>query len=237
MSEIDYSQRPLTYRDIEAYTQGLEIKDLARRRAVSTLPIIYSGKGDLTVVQQDFGIEAHEPTFTPYKDKRGRITPAESLDIGWRVYEETQSYHTEDLSTYNGAIEPLSLRSLLTSTNAEMPGERTIKGDIDLLSTNARPSQVQEDWYDVKDRGTPANAFFDSQDQMDGSPILGFAGGFGPQTVPFDDVSDPACIQVTGRFFREGSVFGRTRKSHGKGFTYDNSTVGTDSLAFGGLKR
>ncbi len=237
MSEIDYSQRPLTYRDVEAYTQGIEIKSLNRRRAVSSLPVITSGIGDLTVLQQDFGLVAQEPTFTPCVDRRGRIKPAEILSLGWIAYQETQSYHTEDLSTLNGAIEPLSIRSLLTSSTAELPGERTVKCDIGLLSVNGRPSQVQEDWYDVRDVGSADNAFFDSQDQTGFTPIPGFSGGHGPQPVPFDDVCDPIAIQVTGRFFREGSEFGRTRKSHGKGFTYDNSVVGTDSLAYGGLKR
>jgi len=237
VSEIDYSQRPLTYRDVEAYTQGFEIRDLGKRRVVSTLPVMLSGTGDLTVLKQDFGLDAQEPTFSPYRDKRGRIAPAESLQMGWRTFDETQSYHAEDLSNFNGVIEPLAIRTLLTSVAPEMPGERTIKGDIDLLSLNGRPSQVQEDWYDIRDRGTVHNAFFDAQDQVGYTPVPGFSGGHGPQEVPFSDNTDPVCIVVTGRFFQEGSVFGRTRKTHGKGFTYDNSPIGTDSLAYGGLKR
>ena len=238
MSEIDYSQRPLTYRDVETYTQGVEIRDLARRRAVSTLPVVYSGNSDLSIVKQDFGIESSEPLLTPFNDKRGRILPAEMLNLGWEKFEETQSYHTEDISTQNGAIEPLSIRSLLTSNNAEIPGERTIKGDIGLLSVNTRPSPIQEDTYDVRETGKPGNAFFDAQDQTLGSPILGFAGVHQAQYVPFDDLgSEVSSVYYTGKYFKEGSEFGDTRKTRGRGFTYDNCVVGTDSIAFGGLKR
>lgn len=236
-SEIDYSQRPVTYVEIESFTQGVEIKDLARRRAVSSLPIIYSGRADLSIEQQDFGIVAQEEKLTAFSDKRGRISPDEMLEVGWRAAIETQSYHSEDVATSNGAIEPLSIRSLLTSNNVEIPGERTIKGDAGFLSVNGRPSPIQDDWYDVRERGRVGNAFFDAQDQFFGNPMTGFSGLSAPQSVPFDDVQAVKSVYYTGRYFRQGSEFGTTRKSRGRGFTYDNCDVGTDSIAYGGLKR
>jgi hypothetical protein len=236
-SEIDYSQAPVTYAVIESFTQGVEIQNLARRRAVSTLPIIYTGNSDFSIEQQDFGIVAFEDQLTPFQDKRGRILPAEKLNIGWKSYEETQSYHSEDLSTANGLIEPLAIRSLLTSNNAEIPGERTIKGDVGLLSVNSRPSPIQEDWYDVRERGDSGNAFFDAQDQFSGVSVTGFSGGSAPQAVAFNDSQTVSSVHYTGRYFSPGGEFGSFRKTHGRGFTYDNSDVGTDSLAYGGLKR
>lgn len=236
-SEIDYSQQPVTYANIESYTQGIEIKDLARRRAVSTLPIVYSGRADLSIEVQDVGLVAQEEQFTAFSDKRGRMLPSEMLEIGWRAPLETQSYHTEDVSNTNGAIEPLAIRSLLTSNNGEMPGERTIKADIGLLSVNSKPSPVQEDWFDVRERGTPGNAFFDAQDQFFGRSTTGYAGLFAPQTVPFNDVHPVKSVHYTGRYFRSDNERGVNRKSRGRGFTYDNCEVGTDSIAYGGLKR
>lgn len=237
-SKIDYSQSPLSYRDVEAFTQGIEIRDLARRRAVSSLPIVYSGNGDLSIVKQDFGIVAEEESLLPFFDKRGRVPTADTLDLGWRTFKETQSYHTADISTANGAIEPLAIRSLLTSQEAELPGERTIKGDIGLLSVNSRPSPMQEDTYDVREAGRSGNAFFDSQDQFFGNPITGFSGVHESQPVAFDDAAvTVTSVEFTGRYFREGSEFGLYRKTHGRGHTYNNCVVGTDSIAYGGLKR
>lgn len=237
MSDIDYSQRPLTYRDVESFTQGVEIKNLNRRRAVSTLPIMYSGKGDLSIEKQDFGIVAEEPQLTPFSDKLGRLSAETALDLGRFAYTEVQSYHTEDISTFNGAIEPLSIRSQLTSTNAELPGERGVKADVGFLSVNNRPAPIQDDWIDVRERGRPGNAFFDAQDQFFGNPTTGYSGIYAPQPVPFDDQVSVKSVLYTGRYFREGSEFGKHRKSLGRGYTYDNCEVGTDSIAFGGLKR
>ena len=235
--EIDYSQTPVTYVDIECFTQGVEIKNLSRRRAVSSLPIIFSGREDFYIETQDFGIVAQEDTLTPFSDKRGRILPAEVLDVGWQTFEEIQSYHSEDISTRNGAIEPLAIRSLLTSDNCERPGQRTIKGDIGFLSVNSRPSPVQEDWYDVLEQGSSGNAFIDSQDQFFGNPMTGYSGMSAPQPAPFRDSQTVKSVLYTGRYFREGSEFGDSRRSRGRGFTYDNCDVGTDSIAYGGLKR
>lgn len=236
-SKIDYSQAPVTYAEIESFTQGIEIQNLARRRAVSALPIVYSGNDDLSIVQQDFGIVANEDQLTPFQDKRGRILPAEILVMGWQTFEETQSYHTNDLVNTNGVLEPLAIRSLLTATNAEIACERTIKGDAGLLSVNSRPSIMQDDWYDVRERGMPGNAFFDAQDQVSNMSIVGFSGGSAPQPVPFDDAQKVKSVYYTGRYFLPGGEFGVSRKTYGRGFTYDNATVGTDSLAYGGLKR
>jgi hypothetical protein len=239
MSQIDYSQRPLTYRDVESYTQGVEIRDLARRRAVSNLPIIYSGLADLTVVQQDFGIVAVEDSYTPFKDRRGRVLPQEVLDLGPKAFTETQSYHSEDLSTENGLIEPLSIRETLTSTSANYPAARGIKGDVELLSINARGSAVQSDTYEFAPSSTPGNAFFDSQDQFDTLPVPGYSGIQQSQSAPFDDqgLMSVKSVYYTGRYPREAGEFGTKKKALGRGFTYDNCKYGTDSIAFGGLTR
>ncbi len=239
MSEIDYSQRPLTYRDIESYTQGVEIRDLSRRRAVSNLPIIYSGAGDLSVVNQDFGIVAFEDAYTPFSDKRGRVLPQEVLDLGAKTFDETQSYHTDDLSTTNGLIEPLSIRETLTSTNANFPAVRGIKGDVDLLSINSKGSSVQTDTYEFAPESAPGNAFFDAQDQFDTLPIPGFSGIQQAQSSPFDDqgLMVVKSVYYTGRYSREAGEFGTKKKALGRGFTYDNCKYGTDSIAFGGLTR
>jgi hypothetical protein len=237
--EIDYSQTPLTYRDVESFTQGVEIRDLARRRAVSTLPIIYSGQGDLTIVRQDVGQGAAEDVYTPFHDRRGRVQPQEMLDLGFRAYDEVQSYHTNDLSTMNGVIEPLSIRDALTATQAELPMLRTIKGDVGLLSVNDKGSAIQSDTYEFAPIPTPGNAFYDAQDVLATYPIPGFAGMTGPAPSPFNDYETQSVTSVyyTGRYPKEGGEFGTTRKALGRGHTYDNCMYGTDSIAYGGLKR
>lgn len=237
--EIDYSQAPLTYRDVESFTQGVEIRDLARRRAVSTLPIIYSGQGDLTITRQDVGQGATEDVYVPFVDRRGRLQPQEILDLGAKSYDEVQSYHTNDLSTMNGVIEPLSIRDALTATLAEFPMLRTIKGDVGLLSVNGKSSAIQSDTYEFSPIPAPANAFFDAQDVLATQPIPGFAGMSGPSPTPFDDYATQSVKSVyyTGRYPREGGEFGTTRKALGRGHTYDNCMYGTDSIAYGGLKR
>lgn len=237
--EIDYSQAPLTYRDLEAFTQGVEIRDLSRRRAVSALPIIYSGKGDLTIIQQDVGQGAVEDVYVPFLDRRGRLHPSEILDLGFRAYDEVQSYHTNDLSTMNGVIEPLSIRDALTATQAELPMLRTIKGDVGLLSVNGKGSAIQSDTYEFAPIPSPANAFFDSQDVLATQPIPGFAGMSGPTPSPFNDYTtqDVKSVYYTGRYPKEAGEFGTTRRAMGRGHTYDNCMYGTDSIAYGGLKR
>ena len=236
---IDYSQTPLTYRDVEAYTQGVEIRNLSRRRAVSTLPVIYGGQGELTIVQLNFGQGASESEYTPFRDRRGTLLPTEILDLGRKTFDEIQSYHTEDLTTFNGVIEPLSIRDALTSTHAELKSLRSIKGDIGLYSINGMGSIMQEETYEFAPNQAPGSAFYDSQDTFGTRGVPGYSGIESSQPSPFDDqhTQEVKSVYYTGRYPREAPEFGITRKAAGRGFTYDNCKYGTDSLAFGGLTR
>lgn len=239
MSEIDYSMTPTSYERLESYTQGVEIRDLTRRKFVSALPVVCSSNTDFSVDGFTLGQGYQEPSYTPFSDRRGRMATYELLDNRYQTLAEVQSYKTEDGFTLNGVIEPLDIRTSLTYTPADFPGARMMKGDLELLSVNSRPSQFASNVYEVVQFNVVDDAFFDAQDVVLDKAVPGFAGMRGRNVRPFSDLSSrvSASIYDTGLYFRHGSEFGDTRKSAGTGMTYDNARYGTDSLAFGGLLR
>ncbi len=239
MAEIDYSMTPVSYSDIESFTQGVEINDLSRRKFISALPVIRSSLDDFSVEGFVLGQGHSEDAYTPFFDRRGRMASYELLDNRYQTLSEVQSYKTEDDFTLNGVIEPLDIRTTLTYTPADFPGARTMKGDLELLSVNSRPSQFASNVYEIEQFNAVDDAFFDSQDVSIGKALPGFAGMRGRNVRPFNDESSQvtASIYNSGRYFRHGGEFGEARKSAGTGMTYDNARYGTDSLAFGGLLR
>ena len=149
MSEIDYSMTPTSYERLESYTQGVEIRDLTRRKFVSALPVVCSSNTDFSVDGFTLGQGYQEPSYTPFSDRRGRMATYELLDNRYQTLAEVQSYKTEDGFTLNGVIEPLDIRTSLTYTPADFPGARMMKGDLELLSVNSRPSQFASNIYEV----------------------------------------------------------------------------------------
>jgi hypothetical protein len=251
MSEtIESFLRPSEYADFEKFTQGVEIKDLGKRVFNSNSPIITSGQLDFTITVIDIGqdagagstrkpfndrVGAQMPAgpFESFKDRLGVLTPDVILDTNGG---EGEIYAT-DPSLINGAIEPLPVKYTSNFNLAEVAPARGVRADCEALSVNSRPSALFVHIYEVGDVSSDDNAFFDAQDVVSGIPVPGYSGIFGADRTPFRDHETWPEGIVAGTFFRHGSEFGRSRKSAGTGFTYHNSRYGTDSVAFGGLKR
>jgi hypothetical protein len=232
MSEIETSLLPQTYSDIRDFTQGIEVKDYARRVFESNSPLLSSGRSDFSVEVMDLGHHTGPGGYQPFTEKRGTITAVQMLDAAGDV-----GIYGDDRGFINSTIEPLPVRLTATTQIIGVVPACGIKADCETLSLNSRPSAQIVNFYERESVSSTDNAFFDATDTAVGKPIPGFMGMFGSDRTPFNEgLIDPKGI-VVGRFFRHGGSLGPTRRSAGTGFTYHNSDYGVDSVAFGGLKR
>jgi len=225
----------MSYTDVEAYTQGVEIRDISRRRFISRLPVVSSGKDDLSLDTGVVGQRGFYETYEPFLDKKGRLT-AEEVVSNPRLYDRDAQTDSSDFISDSGVIDPLAVRYSASFVSAEGLPARGVRGDLN-TSVNRKPSPLISNVFDVTARSGVNNAFFDAQDVVLSIPIPGYSGTSDIEVTPFDDASVDASGIVRDKFFRQGSEFGNTRKSAATGFTYSNSRYGLDSVAFGGLTR
>lgn len=156
----------------------------------------------------------------------------------------------------DGVIEPLTIRSAIAGTSIDVPFEAKStwgsieEGNIDYTRRSDRIFQ----YYDVKIPSI-VSPFIDSGEyfgtHLTGSVIL--PGEFSSNRKiirPFSDTDKSAVYDITASInsadianairamlSSQDEFLPRDVRSSGAGFTYDNTPMGTDSLAFGGLKR
>ena len=225
----------MRYADVEGYTQGVEIRDISKRRFISRLPVVTSGKDDFSLDTGVVGQRGFYESYTPFLDKKGRLT-AEEIVSNTMLYDRDAQSESSDFISDSGVIDPLAVRYSPSFVSSEGLPARGVRGDMN-TSINRKPSPLISNVFDVTARTGVNNAFFDAQDVVLTIPIPGYSGTSDVEVTPFDDASVDAAGIVRDKFFRQGSEFGNTRKSAGTGFTYGNSRYGLDSVAFGGLTR
>tara|TARA_B100000700_G_scaffold322643_1_gene424640 strand:+ start:8497 stop:9444 length:948 start_codon:yes stop_codon:yes gene_type:complete len=145
----------------------------------------------------------------------------------------------------DGVIEPLAIREIISNRSAETPfiahrvRAHLMDGNIernygtDMISqTISLTGSIQTD------------PFIDAAEiaMSDGSTFSLFAQGYSSDlkrlSAPYIDNRESFCkILVGSGTIRELGLIDSNHKSAGSGFTYGNNPEGTDSIAFGGLKR
>jgi hypothetical protein len=151
-----------------------------------------------------------------------------------------------DPDQLSGIIEPLSIRDVLSTRGAETPftarkiSACIIDGNFEKIHGSDRILQETH-----LTGSTVYDSFIDSAEtaMVDGSGFVLFAPGFSSDikvtSTPFiDDTYDFYKVLVgTGSVVRSAGLVDRDRRSAKAGFVYANNPLGTDSIAFGGLKR
>jgi len=153
----------------------------------------------------------------------------------------------------NGVLEPLTIRRVADRTSIEHPYiAHSIWGSTGHEIDDERRSAFVTDYVPiVKDRGTSISPFLDSTDAIGTVELPGFINDEPRSLAPHLDGDDSshksaklstrpddvlrlaveAMSEVGEDMVRRGFVIST------RGFEYDNNEEGTDSVAFGGLKK
>jgi hypothetical protein len=151
---------------------------------------------------------------------------------------------------FDGAIEPFPIREVISNRSAETPfvahkvRAHIMDGNIESIYGSDLITQI------IAVTGSQeVDPFIDSAEAaMSAGTFTLFAPGFTSEierlSPPFFDRGSPApgkdmlCSILVGTgSLRDLGLIDPHHKSAGSGFTYENNVEGTDSIAFGGLKR
>jgi len=152
----------------------------------------------------------------------------------------------KDPDQLSGVIEPLSIRDILSTRGAETPftarkiSACILDGNFEKIHGSDRILQETH-----LTGSTVYDSFIDSAEtaMVDGSGFVLFAPGYSSDinvtSAPFidDTYSFYKVLVGTGSSVRSAGLVDRDHKSAKAGFVHANNPLGTDSIAFGGLKR
>ena len=243
---------------IDQYRQGISIRSMADS-SLSMLPVITFGIVELWESPGEDG------TIAPFDDIVGKFTAVSFLnDPGTQVYPANiVSPVLRDPATMNGIIEPLAIRTKLSNTSTDGP---IVAHDIRAslfpdsgLGIFSKSSEISG-FISLSNSDVIA-PFLDSQESLIGNASFRIATpGFDypeqKNMPPYDDsvVINTTTLaefvtQRTLGIFNLNERVGVYVKSATAGFVYRNyesvkakktgaqKTNGTDSIAFGGLKK
>lgn len=240
--------------DIDHLRQGVEIVT-DRQRFAGTLPKLETGDPEHQLELTVFG-QSSEFTANVLFEEIVRFDPVAFIEnnetLIYPVVLDNVNY--EDPELLGGFIQPLSIQSrdlLPASTEFEPHDIRALLMDGNesvFRNSNRIVSQV-----DRLEPSSSADLYIDASDYMgDGLNVVNLGGLFPEQERQLRPFNESAFLSRT---FRSGSLAGDIAtalismsndsdtyivdayRSAGTGFTFDNSLYGTDSIAFGGLKR
>jgi hypothetical protein len=267
--------------DVDAYRQGISIRSFADYSCIlvptltpNGFPAKTSTRFNFSVEQTTFGIvelwedPGEDGTPAPFEDITGNFDAKTYLtDTGTQIYPVVLfSPVLRDPSTMNGVIEPLAIRTKLSTTNTEGP---EVAHDIRATLLPNEGAEIVGMFAQIGNFikfNSPSKIapFYDAQDVLmensEGTYRLS-APGFNfpePRSIaPFDEsinlntstltVADGSlnALDLTGLDAKYG-IYG---KSSTTGFEYRSSTsvklrktgaqrvLGVDSIAFGGFKK
>ena len=150
----------------------------------------------------------------------------------------------------DGVIEPLAIREVISNRSAETPFvAHKIRADILFGSTdpvygsNMITQIMSITGSGVDFRHGSASPFIDAAESgLSNESITLFAPGYNTdiqrKSAPFLDSKERFCKILVGTgSIRDLGMVDEHHKSQAAGFDYVNNPLGTDSIAFGGLKR
>lgn len=241
---------------IDGYRQGVEITLMKHFDA--GLGKIHAGEPGHVLRKNRFGMDKNfmpAPEFQEL-DYFNPIKFMEAQDNGSYLYDSIFTFpiitgdnvQIENY-TYNGTIEPLSIRSVASFYSIDAPFEaHSVRGEV----MGSSPDQTSATSYIVTvndfDAAPDYIEFLDMVDMIDAStPLQGYFRPDKSKLKPFVDQRDPRNVLYSSRqsdmnnalSLMTGSsdnYVSYKQVSATSGWDFDvNSSVGTDSLAFGGM--
>jgi hypothetical protein len=233
---------------IDPFRQGVELTHIKHFDA--GIVKIHAGEPGHGLKRNGFGMGKsfiHEPIF---KDVDCFTSPVDFIEA--QLYAQNQATVTKAASwpaitdtndnVLDGVIEPLLLRKVPTSTIF-----RTVAGTV--MSGN--PNQFDAcDQVLTVDQYEPLNeqiAYFDMVDMFNDIPMNEYFTHERATLSPFDDVRLPRNVAISTTYesamdaalsLMTGSsdnYISPGQKSAASGWYYDNASMGTDSISFGGM--
>lgn len=243
---------------IDHLRQGVEITR-STHRYVSTLPLIGTGNENHEIELISFG-QSSEFTVDSKFEEVDRFNPVSFITnqdtLTFPVVLDNPSY--EDPERMGGYIQPLTIaaRDLLTSTAEFEPHD--IRAHLSDGNENSFGTMnIITNIIDLHETQSFDDLYIDSADVMgniSGSiSLMGFFPDKERTLSPFNETKFLSKTFISGTLTGTSSYDMITNimsmsadtstyiidgfKTAGMGFTYDNMRYGTDSIAFGGLKK
>lgn len=246
--------------DYNQFRQGIYARGPFERRG--TLPILGPEIDGFYISGSSFGQPKTFSNETKFDDltKPDAVSFISDVARGNRYPDFNTNVDLSTPSQMDGTLEPLTIRKLIARTSVYTPVEaHTVKGHIQEGNESLRGTDAIHQYYEVTypARSITFPSYVDGQREL--LPVSGsnYITAADTTTVknstsitPFDesvnDRTDMLGVTLTGNEIKDAllqmdpnsdSFIPQDCKSSGAGFTYVNSTAGTDSIAFGGLKR
>jgi hypothetical protein len=146
----------------------------------------------------------------------------------------------------DGVIEPLAIREVISNRSAETPFvAHKVRADILGGSTHRANGSdlITQILHISSSHRESSSPFIDAAESgLSNESITLFAPGYNTdiqrKLPPFLDSKERFCKILVGTgSIRDLGMVDEHHKSQGAGFDYSNNPLGTDSIAFGGLKR
>lgn len=241
---------------INQFRQGVHAFGNFERRGM--LPIVSSECGNALILPVVFGQPKTFSDSVFFQDL------ADFDPVVWINDEnETQTYpaylgnvNLRDPGQMDGVLEPLGIRGKISMTSIDFPFEsHDIRGNLQNGSEDIRGNTAQIFQSYPVERPAITVPFFDADEYMGSTDqtSIRMPSVFSDKraiTRPYDEIDvvefDKLGVTLTGDDMigalstmnpATDDLLLLDNRSAGAGYTYTNTTAGTDSLAFGGLKK
>lgn len=239
---------------IDPYTQGVEIT--RESQYVAGLAKIWSGEPGHRLLKAGFGMErnffpdpkfAEMDLFDPVRYLRAQEveSPLWYNIITYPIV--TGDNDQMENFNFNGIIEPLTIRPVVSFSSIETPFEsHSVRGSYSGGNLNQLGGSDQVLTVDYFEPTQQAIGYLDMVDMFEGRPLNGFFRHEFTTILPYNDArlsrnilkqepSDMVAVLslMTGS---TDNYIKHNQRSNTAGWSYDgNTNIGTDSLAFGGM--
>lgn len=241
---------------IDAFRQGVEIT--LTKHYVSGTAKIYAGERGHVMRRNHYGLTQTPITSgVPFVDMQNfnvvAFVSASSIrEVPFPIVVGDGEQQIGRNGILDGIIEPLTIRAKAGFFSLDVPREsHDVRGSFGCGNIDHFDAADQVLSIDYVDQNTDAKEFMDMVDMFDGRiPMNGYFSVEQVQLQPFDDVSRNASLfsEFHDDAFQSAlsqmlsgsteSFVSSNKRSASAGWYYDNvsSPMGTDSIAFGGMK-
>lgn len=237
---------------IDGYRQGVELTQ--QKHFDAGIAKIWAGEPGHVLRRNCFGMGKNFRNVSRFEEldyfsPETYIRAQELSPLSWNITFPILTSDNDQVDNYifDGVIEPFTIRSVASFFSIDVPFEaHEIKGALMAGNTDATwaSDQIQTvyvydlrqhigylDMVDMIDGQYPLNGYF-RHDKTLSSPFADtrYLRNAAPSTT-YDDAMNAAISLMTGS---TENYIGMNEKSATSGFVFDNNSLGTDSLAFGG---
>lgn len=155
------------------------------------------------------------------------------------------------LSSFDGVIEPLDIRKVIDHSSTEMPYvARSVKASLGAGEDKFKHSNVITDSISMEEVRNPQTVYFlDSVEHMGIVDIPGIQNVNTVNIAAFKDTVDQEAtldalndagmkaVLMKANYTDDDAMIPETSLNAARGFVFQNSVTGYDSIAYGGLKK